>query len=100
MRIASVLRNCIQNLTTQNKYARINAWKRKLRSSEACTYKWLKNGGQSDTYLVRMDDGTFTANEEQQLNSTLDALHGGLSSTSSQANVPKRRSFSSASADI
>ena len=47
--------------------SRIAAWKQKLAQSEKHAYKWLKSPDSPEDIAMKLPDGTYTANSDQQL---------------------------------
>ena len=46
----------------------MKAWKHKLMQSENLSYQWLKNQPQDNDISMKLPNGKFTANTDEQLN--------------------------------
>ena len=71
--VRGFLKELCQRYQTQCRKKGLKAWKLRVRASEREAFRWLKGTGQDVAKVMRLRDGTFTANDEVQLRAIYEA---------------------------
>lgn len=71
--LISLLKTILVELRSQDRKNRVKAWKRKPIQSEKKSYQWLKSQPQDTDISMKLPNGKFTANTDEQLNEIMKA---------------------------
>ena len=63
-----LLRTCLKLSQSEDKTQGLKAWKARMAHSEKYAYQWLRSKDTNADETMRLADGTFTADTQQQLN--------------------------------